>query len=75
MTDDRGRRRGRGRRRSNGKFKAITIDEACAMGHVSRAFFYNHIKPHVQTKRLGRRLLVNEYAMERFIKELPDADR
>ena len=45
------------------------------MGHVSRAFFYNHIKPHVQTKRLGRRLLVNEYAMERFIKELPDADR
>jgi len=66
--------RRRGNRRGNGKFKAITVEEACAIGHFSRPHFYR-IRKHLEIKRMGRKLLVNEYSVHRFIKSLPDAYR
>lgn len=59
-------------RRGNGRWKPISLDEACKLGRFSRPHFYR-IKKHLEIKRMGRKLLINEYSVLRFIRNLPDA--
>jgi hypothetical protein len=62
----------RRRARGNGKFKPITPREACAILHCSDRHL-RRIQKDLEVKRFGRRLLVNEYSVLRYIKSLPDA--
>ena len=66
-------RRRRPTKRGNSKFKPITAQEACDLLHLSDRHF-RRIRHHLEIKRLGRKLLVNEYSVQRYLKELPDAD-
>lgn len=67
--------RNRVRQRShNGKWKTITIEQAVEILHISTRQFHR-IKGHLQIKRPGRRLLVNEYSVHRYLRNLPDAHR
>lgn len=56
--------------RANGHFKPISVQEACRIGHFSRPHFYR-IKKHLETRHLGRRLLVNEHSVIAYIRSLP----
>jgi hypothetical protein len=60
------------RSRGNGKFKPITPREACAILHCSDRHL-RRIQNHLEVKRFGRRLLINEYSVYRLIKDLPNA--
>lgn len=60
------------RSRGNGKFKPITPREACALLHCSDRHL-RRIGGALEIKRFGRRLLINEYSVMRYIKELPNA--
>jgi hypothetical protein len=62
------------RKRSNGKFKPLSIDETCAILHCHRRHF-QRIKHNFHIKRMGRRLLINEYSVHRYIRSLPDVNR
>jgi hypothetical protein len=69
-------RRKRGKRPQNGgRYKWITTEETLAMLHVGSTFFHDEVKKHLQVKQPGRRLLVNEYSVHRYIRNLPDANR
>jgi hypothetical protein len=66
------RKRGSSRKRGNGKFKPITIAETCELLHCSDRH-YQRIKGHLDIRRLGRKILVNELSVMRYIKSLPSA--
>jgi hypothetical protein len=66
------RKRGSSRKRGNGKFKPITIEQTCSLLHCSDRH-YQRIKDQFEIKRLGRKILVNEHSVLRYIARLPNA--
>jgi hypothetical protein len=62
-------------RQNGGKYKWITIEETLAMLHIGHTLFHDEVKKHLQVKKPGRRLLINEYSVHRYIRNLPDAHR
>lgn len=57
----------------NGKvFKPISIEDACKILHCSDRH-YQRIKKHLDVRRDGRRVLVNELAVHRYLARLPHA--
>jgi|KBSMisStaDraftv2_1062788.scaffolds.fasta_scaffold1508738_1 excisionase family DNA binding protein len=61
----------RRRRHSNGHghgpWKPITIEQTCELLHVSVGHFHRRIKKKLETKKPGRRLLVNAYSVDRYL--------
>jgi AraC-like DNA-binding protein len=55
-------------------WKPITVEETIAICHCSERHFHRVIKQHLQIKRPGRRLLINEYSVHRYLRNLPDVN-
>jgi hypothetical protein len=64
-------KRSKSARHNSGHFKPISVEEACRVGHFSRPHFYR-IRKHLETRHLGRRLLVNEHSVYAYLRSLPE---
>lgn len=57
-------------RRRNGQWDPITVDEACKVGRFSRRHFFR-IKGLLETRKLGRKVLINRSSVLHYIESLP----
>lgn len=64
------RKRSTRKRRGNGEFKPITIQQACEIGHFSRAHFYR-IKQHLDVRHDRSKVWVNEHSVVDYRRNLP----
>lgn len=62
--------RRRASRHHNGQWDPITVDEACEIGRFSRRHFFR-IKSLLETRKLGRKVLINRSSVLHYIESLP----
>jgi excisionase family DNA binding protein len=60
-------RRQRQHSNGHGPWKPLTVEQTCELLHVSVGHFHRRIKKKLETKKPGRRLLVNAYSVDRYL--------